>query len=431
MPQRVTELFSAFKGFEKDAKRLVWVSVVAAISDAFVWFLLTLYLDSLGYSEVELGSVIFAMSISSTLPLLLFGYISDRFGRRRMIFLGVILRVVGLGVLAGADSLTDFYLGASVWGLGHATYVPAFMGFLSEKVEEQRRKFLFGFQMFGSMIASASTVLVAGMLPDFLSSSYNWSLHESYSVIFLISLWFCLLQLFPLMLTRDTPSAESRFRIKSRSNEKKSLPPVPRGTLLMLCIPMALLGLGAGLVIPFFQVYFRWRFDTSIQDIGILFSLTQFLWAGAYLLMPNVAERRGSVSAITTVHAGAIVALVAIPISPNFYFVAVAYITRMVLMNSTWPIFQSYSLSQVPKEHRSLTLSATDFSFNVMKAITPLAGGFLFAQSLELPFFITALLYTIATITFFLFFRKRDDRSVINSNGSTLPVHDSKETRSR
>jgi MFS family permease len=319
------------------------------------------------------------------------------------------LRIIGLGLLVMANSLVDFYLGASIWGLGHAAHMPSFMGFLSEKVEEHRRKFLFGFQMFGSMIASASAVLVAGMLPDFLSSSYNWTLRESYGVIFFISMWFCILQLFPLMLTREERSVSSSVKTEP---EKTLLPPVPRRTLLLLCTPMALLGLGAGLVIPFFQVYFRWRFDTSIQDIGILFSLTQFLWAGAYLLMPNIAERKGSVRAITTVHTGAIVALVAIPISPNFYFVSIAYITRMVLMNSTWPIFQSYSLSQVPREHRSLTLSATNFSFNVMKAITPLVGGYLFARSLELPFFITAVLYTIATITFYLFFRKRDDRDI-------------------
>jgi len=409
MPQRVTELFSAFKGFRKDAKRLVWVAVVAAISDAFVWFLLTLYLYDLGYSEVELGSVIFVMSISSTLPLLLFGYISDRFGRRRMIFVGVFLRIAGLTVLVWADSLPEFYLGSSVWGFGHATYVPAFMGFLSEKVEEQRRKFLFGFQMFGSMVASASTVLVAGILPDFLVTTYGWSIQQSYSTIWIIALFIGCLQIIPLSMTKREDRKEIEMHTIGKGS-KSSLPPLPKKTLLLLCIPMALLGLGAGLIVPFFQVYFRWRFDTSIQDIGILFSLTQFLWAGAYLLMPNIAEREGSVNSITVVHTAAIVALVAIPVSPNFHFVALAYMTRMVLMNSTWPVFQSYSLSQVPQEHRSLTLSATDFSFNVMKAITPLWGGYLFAQSLELPFFITAVFYAAATVMFYFFFRKRDDR---------------------
>ncbi len=68
--------------------------------------------------EVELGSVIFAMSISSTLPLILCGYLSDRFGRRRMIFLGVMLRIMGLGFLVRANRLVDFYIGASIWGLG-------------------------------------------------------------------------------------------------------------------------------------------------------------------------------------------------------------------------------------------------------------------------------------------------------------------------
>ena len=61
-----------------------------------------------------------------------------------------------------------------------------------------------------------------------------------------------------------------------------------------------------------------------------------------------------------------------------------------------------------------------NFSFNVMKAITPLVGGYLFAQSLELPFFITAILYTIATLTFYFLFRKRDDRSDLTNGDPPL-----------
>ena len=106
----------------------------------------------------------------------------------------------------------------------------------------------------------------------------------------------------------------------------------------------------------------------------------------------------------------AIIALLAIPASPIFRLAALAHIARMVLMNSTWPIFNSYALSHVPNEHRSLTLSSTSFAFSSMRALTPLAAGYLFGISLALPFMITAVLYVIAIISFYLFFRRRDDR---------------------
>jgi MFS family permease len=417
MRERVSGFFQDFRGFGKDAHRLVMVSVLGSVADVPMWFLLSLYLNFLGFSRVELGTVIFLMSIFSVLPLLPAGYISDRLGRRRMIFIGITIYLIGLIFLFRAETLLQFYIGSSIWGLGHAIYIPAFMGFLSEKTGEDRRKYLFGFQMFAGMVASASVVLIVGFLPDVLNQFIGISLKESYKTVFLMGACFSALQFLPLAFTKGegggTRGSESSKRIK-----KKLSVPLPKLTLLKLCIPMALFGLGAGFVVPFFQVYFQWRFDISITSIGILFSLTQFLWAAAYLLMPGMAQRTGSVRSITIVHTAAIFALLAIPVSPSFFFVSVAYVTRMVLMNSTWPIFQSYSLSQMPSEHRSFTISSTNFSFNSMKALTPLFGGYLFEKSLELPFLLTAILYIIATIAFFFFFRKKDDKNHEPNNTS-------------
>jgi MFS family permease len=79
-------------------------------------------------------------------------------------------------------------------------------------------------------------------------------------------------------------------------------------------------------------------------------------------------------------------------------------------MNMTWPVFQSYSINQMPKEHRNFTISSTNFSFNGTKALTPLVAGYLFDLSLQIPFFITAGLYIVGTAAFYIFFKKKDDR---------------------
>jgi predicted MFS family arabinose efflux permease len=314
-----------------------------------------------------------------------------------------------MALLVRSDTLFGFYIGASVWGLSHSFYQPAFLGFLSEKVNEERRKFLFTFYMSTHQLAAAFTILAAGFMPTWLSGQLGITVAEGFRVVFLIGMVFILLQLIPLLLT-DKKKKESLHKkpIKAAWDDKKRT--FPRSTLFKLCLPMAIFGLGAGLIVPFFQVYFKWRFGTSLEDIGILFFLTSFIWALIYLPMPHLAERGGSVKAITIVHSGAIVALLAIPTSPSFHLVAIAYMIRMVLMNSTWPLFQSYSLSQMPREHRSLTISSTSFSFNTTKAITPLAAGFIYSSSLELPFLICASFYIAATILFYIFFRRKDDK---------------------
>lgn len=409
MASEIGGFVKPFRGFSGDAKKLVIVSVIAAVADATVWFLLTLYLNALEYSRPQIGSVIFIMSIFQVMPLLPAGYIGDRFGRKKMIFLGICIYSSGMLFLLRANTLSDFYIGAAIWGYGHALYMPAFMSFLSENVESERRKFLFGFQMFASMLSSATAVLIMGFMPYALSNYFDTTLQNGYRYVFFAGLCFSLYQLVPLAMT-EKEECESSFTKMNSYIKDPEIPPLPKRVIIKLCFPMALFGLGAGLIVPFFQVWFQWRFNTRVEDIGILWSLTQYLWAAAYLLTPALAERKGSVRSITIVHTGAIIALIAIPVSPTFFFVAIAYITRMVLMNSTWPIFQSYSLSHVPDEHRSFTLGSTNFSFNSMKAITPLLAGYLFETSLQLPFFITAVLYIIGTASFYVFFKRKDDR---------------------
>ena len=58
MRERVSGFFKDFRGFGKDAHRLVKVSVLGSVADVPMWFLLSLYLNFLGFSRVELGTVI-------------------------------------------------------------------------------------------------------------------------------------------------------------------------------------------------------------------------------------------------------------------------------------------------------------------------------------------------------------------------------------
>jgi MFS family permease len=417
MAGRVGRFLGDFRGFEPDAKKLVAATVLASIGDTFIWFLLLLYLDVLDYAPSEIGMVIFLRSIFSTLPLMPMGYLSDRIGRRKMIFLGIFVNVIGMALHVTANSLVQFYVAASIWGLAHSLYQPAYLGFLSEKVSEARRKFLFAFQMFSHQMAAAFTILVAGFLPALLTILIPITESDGFKFTFFIGMLFMATQVVPIMLTtKEKRKSEKKAEKKVRYRE---LPPMPRRTVLKLCVPMVLFGLGAGLFVEFLPVYFVWRFDKSVADIGILYFLTFFIWALMYLPLPTLAEKGGSVKAITAVHSFAIIALLAIPASPIFTLAAMAHITRMVLMNSTWPIFNSYTLGHVPKEHTSLTLSSTSFSFNSMRAITPLAAGYLFGISLALPFLIAAVFYTIAVIAFYVLFIGKEEKGIGGERPST------------
>lgn len=411
-PVRINKIFTQFKGFNVTAKRLILASVLGYVGFTFIWFLFILYLEHLHVSKGEIGIAVFIMSASSTLPLIPAGYLGDKYGRIKMMFLGISITILGISLLILANELYVFYVGSMFWGFGSALYFPAFTAYLSGTVDEVKRKYLFSFQMFASTIASAVSVFFAGMMPNFFARTLNISLQNGFRGVFCIGFVFIALQILPLTLAVKQKMNIDPKHEKVENPSKTKRPYIPWKTILMLSLPSVFLGFGAGLVVPFFQVYFVWRFNTPISVIGVIFSITNFVWAIAYLFMPYVAEKLGSVKTIALLQTIAIIALIAIPLSPNFLVVVIMYLIRMVLMNATWPIFQAYSVSRVPEKHRSLTLSSTAFAFSGLNSISPGIAGYIYERNINLPFFICAIFYTVSTIIFFTYFRRKDDKTL-------------------
>ena len=63
-----------------------------------------------------------------------------------------------------------------------------------------------------------------------------------------------------------------------------------RRLLFRLTFPSAVVGLGAGLTIPFLNLYFRDRFSLQPGEIGEVFGTGQVLTTGAFLVGPAVAQ---------------------------------------------------------------------------------------------------------------------------------------------
>jgi len=398
-------------GYGPQAKSMMYATVLGGIGGNFFWFLFTLYLGEQMYSPGTIGIILMIMGFTSTLPLLPAGYLGDRFGRKRMILIGLTMNVVSPIVVVFTDGFLALCLGAVLWGFGSSFYGPSFLALMAEKVSDRKRKYLFSMQSFVGMISGACTLLVAGFMPSYLAGLLHMTVTDGYRMTFLLGAVVLAFE-YPFLLTLSEDRKEPltlKALAKGKDTTGKVVTPIPWKTLFMLCLPMVLIGIGAGLIVPFFQLYFIWRFNTPVEIIGILFAITQFFWGLAYLIMPYFSDRIGSVRAITIVQTFAIFALLGIPLSPSFHFVAVMYVIRMVSMNAAWPILQSYSIGQVPKEHSSFTLSATNFCFNVPKGLTPGIAGYIYEYNLELPFFICAAFYLISTILFFLVFKDRDD----------------------
>jgi hypothetical protein len=170
--------------------------------------------------------------------------------------------------------------------------------------------------------------------------------------------------------------------------------------------PMTIIGFGAGWVVPFFQLYYLLKFDVDVAQIAWLFAATQVSMGMSFFLIPALAERRGSVGAVTGTWSAATVTLAAIPLAPSFLAAAPLHLVRMALMNASSPISDSLMMGAVRPRDRGKAAGMTRFMWTAMNAVGQTFTGTLMAMNLDLPFVITVSCYIVATVLFWKWFRK-------------------------
>ena len=83
-----------------------------------------LYLQELGASSIMIGTILGINSVGMGFLQIPLGYISDRYGRRLMLWLSWFLGVIAALVMAFADNLTIFVVGFFMYGLTAAVVAP-------------------------------------------------------------------------------------------------------------------------------------------------------------------------------------------------------------------------------------------------------------------------------------------------------------------
>jgi MFS family permease len=183
-----------------------------------------------------------------------------------------------------------------------------------------------------------------------------------------------------------------------------------RGPIGQLAVVEGLIGLGAGLFIPYFNLYF-------VQHLGVSTSLYGLITAGSTLLMalttlagPFFAAKLGKVRGAVIAHLASLPFLFTLGLTRALPLVLLAYLVRWSLMNMAEPVLLSFFMSVVPQEQRATANSAYMLSFWSLWALGSTLGGFVIASNnYTLPFALASVLYLLATGCLWRFFQGRQE----------------------
>ncbi|MCX7850051.1 MFS transporter [Thermus sp.] len=308
------------------AYRFVVASFLWSFGGNLVYFFLNFHLEALGYSRQAIGyaqalllftGVVFALPLAYLIPRL--GYLKSLYGAFAL--------AVGSGLLLGLGLWVFPSLAA--YGLAGALLQGASAPLMARLVPPERRVALFSLQAALTTASGFFSTLLAGFLSDALGA--RW--------VLLFALPFFLLAL-PLVL--GLPEGEGKApRLQGRF-----------ALWLRLLLPQVVIGLGAGLVIPFLNLYLKEKFGLSYGNTGLVFALSSLATGGAMLLQPLLVRRVGKLGAIVLVQVLSLPFLALLAWAPWLPVVTFALLVRGALMNAAGPVYAALVMDYLPEAER-------------------------------------------------------------------------------
>ncbi len=386
-------------GVNRDALILILFLSVLSISYGFVSIVYQLYLKSVGYFAVSIGTLSMIIGVVSSLLFIPSGIFADVIGRRRIIIIGAITLFTGQFLIFLYVDYGVQLVSAILVGLGISFINSAGAALLADLLDEN--SYDKGFSLFSALQTLALTIAgILGWFPVYLRSIFYYSEVYSYrisGVIVTIIIGFMSLVLVFLIRERKH-KMNVRLNFNALSNDKDFI--------IKFALINTIVGLGAGFSIPLFNYYLSTKFHVDSGPIGTLNALASFIMIPLYMIMPRIRESYGYFRTIILPQAISILLLMLIPISPNFIIASLFYIARQAFMNIPNPLISSFMMRHISPNNRATANAIIQMSWNLSNSITTSLGGLIMDKYLDLPLYITSGFYIVYVLMFSYFIKK-------------------------
>ncbi|MDL2248593.1 MFS transporter [Tyzzerella sp. OttesenSCG-928-J15] len=406
----IKNYISKIKMFSKNASRFIITHFLIQIMLGIFSTIMNVYLLKMGFSKSFIGTYMAYSTIASAVFSVPIGVISDRIGHKKVCIAAALILIVGT-VGEVSFLIPGLLLFASfIKGIGSAAFMVVQNPFIMNNSTDKERIHVFSLNHASVCMASVLGSLLAGVLPAlaalFINSSGALISIEASSLrtSLAISVIFVVLSIIPVLLIEEKPvtanTAKKGFRIKDVIHNKN---------ILSLTFHRFLIGVGAGFTLPFFNVFLSDSFNATNEEISMITMGSRIVLTIGTLLSPLLLKKFGRMKSIIITQVLSIPTLVAITWSPNVAAVALLYWVRTALMNMSSPISNSMAMELVPDDLRSTSSSMIHMADSVGRSAAQIGGGWIMDNlSNVMPYYITGILYVLATAFFWSMFKNVD-----------------------
>jgi MFS family permease len=394
---RATAKFYSASG--KEERWLVKASFFTGVTGGVLWYVLIYYWAALDFSSQDIGFMGGLGSAVGVITYIFGGYLADAFGRKKLFLVGLVAEALGLLLFVTEKNLAVFTLGYSLTNLGGSLIWPSLMALMATKTTAANLKYFYGVQGFVNQIGLTIATFLGIFGPPLLERSFDIELSQGFGYVFLVTAVCAFIPILYVLRVKETERRPEKLTVHFDLKMRRRL--------YVYCFQNALIGAGAGFVIPWFPIIFNKGLGASDSWVAGIITLSNAVITIGWFVVPIFAGYRGSVALITVCQLASCVPLLLIPYSPILLVVALLYTVRSFLMLVPTPVLNAYVMNIVSEQIRASFLAISQLTWQLAFSASYFIAGFLWANEYTkvTPFFIAAGFYIVASLIFFAYFK--------------------------
>jgi MFS family permease len=361
--------------------------------------LFNLYLLEAGFGEDFLGMFLSISIFLSGGFAILAGMVADRHSRKKILLAGYVAVFIGTYMQYSTLSPTLLLLSQLLYGVGYGFTGVCWQPYTVSITTEEERVHVFSVRFAFFLLASLLGSLTGGFLPTIWT---NLGIAFDLLTAYRFSLWIALIPLALAVLTilpmRTDEASQQRGGLNFGNVRN-------RGFIGRYALAWTVSGLGAGLFIQFFNVFFSLAFQADATTIGIIFAINTVVLAGGNFASPAIVDRFGKLGTIIWSQVLSIPFLLILSWSPVLYIAIIGFVGRALFMNIAWPVMDVFYMEGCSQEERSTAMGVINTGDSIARGIGLNIGGWLLAMGfLRIPFLIAVIFYGLSIVLFYVFF---------------------------
>ena len=402
------------ESFDRDLRLLAYSMAFRRVSMGFLQVVRAIYFSLLGYSPVQIGFLLSIATFVSALHSIVFGYLSDRYGRKVFFVLGGFFASLRMVIFAMSS---DFWLlalaqGVGALGEGAGAGQPVVSAYISDKSEILDRPKIFSTLAVTNALAATVGSLLAG-LPAIFQKSWGYDVVGAHALLFWIGAIGSLMSILFVLPMKDV-KAEKKEAVEGGG---KFLNVKDWGVIARFSLVRSTSGLGWGFIESLLPLYFFIKFGVAGEVLGPIYAVTRFLSVFSYGFIPVVVDKFGEIQALVGSRIITGILTIAFSMTPWYPVAVVLMISLRIAIMFTMPIRQTFATTIVDPDETATAIGISSFARMSLRSVAPTLAGYMFETiSLSLPFMIGAGFLAANGLLYKIFFqqskgKKTDEQS--------------------